>query len=166
MIILSYYLFKTPWVVEFFSKIDSSNYLGVFISGILFSLGFTAPLSVGFFVTLNPENILLAGLIGGLGAMLSNMFIFHFIKFSFEDEILELEDEELSKEVGLIITKTFGTRIKHYLIYAFAGFVIASPLPNEIGDLMMASIKKINSWMLALISFVLSTIGIIVLLWI
>jgi len=165
-IVLAYYLFKTPWIIELFSKIDEFNYFGVFIFGVLFSLGFTAPFSVGFFVTLNPENILITGLIGGLGAMISNILIFHFIRFSFKDEIEELENEEISKEVDSIITKTFGTKIKHYLIYAFAGFAIASPLPNEVGDLMMASIKRINALTLAVISFILSTIGIIVLLWI
>ena len=60
--------------------------------------------------------------------------------------------------------KDFGRKIKTYLMYALAGFLIASPLPNEVGDLMLAGLTHVKTKILIILSFILSTIGIIILL--
>ena len=49
-------------------------------------------------------------------------------------------------------------------MYAFAGILIASPLPDEAGVTMLAGLTKISVKSLALISFILNTLGIIILL--
>ena len=58
----------------------------------------------------------------------------------------------------------FNHRIKKYLIYSFAGLVIASPLPDELGITLMAGFSKIKPLKLFLISFTFNTLGIIVML--
>lgn len=171
-IILSYLIFKNPNVDNFILGLGSLSYLGVLISGFLFSFGFTAPLSVGFFVTLNPDNLILNALIGALGAMISNMLIFGLIRISFKNEIFSLE-KALKKDIERIRimreTENFfnhllGARIKHYFMYVFIGIIIASPIPNELGDALLAGMRKINIFVLAFLSFILSFIGIIILL--
>jgi hypothetical protein len=54
--------------------------------------------------------------------------------------------------------------IAHYLTFAFAGFLFASPLPDEAAVMVLAGISKINIRTLAIISFVFNTIGIFILL--
>ena len=164
-IIIAYLIFKNPSVSSFVLQLGNLSYFGVFIAGMLFAFGFTAPFAAGFFITLNPHNILLAGIIGGIGALLSDLLIFSFIRVSFEDEFNKLRKTKLIRSIGKVIEKSLGKKLKAYLMYIFAGFIIASPLPDEIGVIMLAGLTRINARILAVLSFILNTIGILVLLW-
>ena len=163
-IILTYFLFRNPFVQTYVSHLGALSYIGIFIAGILFAFGFTAPLSVGFFISLNPSNIWIAGIIGGLGALIADLIIFKTIKISFEDEFKRLRNSKAIVKIKRVIERSFSEKIKVYLMYAFAGILIASPLPDEAGVIMLAGLTKISAKSLALISFILNTFGIIILL--
>lgn len=64
-ILIAYILFKNPVIYNFLSSLGKLSYLGVFITGMLMAFGFTAPIAIGLFIVLTPQNILLASLIGG-----------------------------------------------------------------------------------------------------
>ena len=164
-IIAAYFIFGNPKVSLLMTHIGSWGYVGVFIAGIFFALGFTAPLSAGFFITLNPGSIWLAGILGGIGAMVGDLLIFKFIKFSFMDEFQRLRKTRIITSISDLIDRTLGEKIKVYLMYSFAGILIASPLPDEAGVIMLAGLTKIKTNILAIISFILNTIGILVLLY-
>lgn len=163
-IFLSYFLFSNSTTLDYFSHLGTLGYLGVFIAGMLFAFGFTAPFSVGLFISLNPPNIWIAAIIGGFGALISDLFIFKFIKISFKDEFSRLKKTRTLKNIEKIIKKSVGTKIKVYLMYAFAGILIASPLPDEIGVTMLAGLTKINIEILVMVSFILNTLGILLIL--
>ena len=163
-IILAYFLFSNPSTQTYVSHLGSYGYLGVFIAGILFAFGFTAPFSVGFFISLNPANIWIAGIIGGLGALMSDLIIFSTIKVSFEDEFKKLRNSKTFVRITRLIERSIKEKIRIYLMYAFAGILIASPLPDEAGVTMLAGLTKISAKSLALISFILNTLGILILL--
>ena len=163
-IIFAYYLFSNPIVKTYVSHLGSYGYFGVFIAGMLFAFGFTAPFSVGFFISLNPSNIWIAGIIGGLGALVSDLIIFHMIKISFEDEFKKLRNSRPIVRIMNLFERSINETIKVYLMYAFAGILIASPLPDEAGVTMLAGLTKISAKNLAITSFILNTSGIIVLL--
>jgi len=170
-IILAYFLFKNPAVSGFVASLGKLSYFGAFIAGLFFPFGFTAPFSVGFFVTLNPESIILYGLIGAFGATISNLFIFSLVRFSFKEEIANLEKslektrpvKELEREFN-VVSHIFGKHLEHYLLYAIVGIIIASPISDEIADVILGGMTKIRIEVLAIISFVLSFLGILVLL--
>ena len=162
--ILSYLVFSNADVQSYFSHLNNWGYFGAFIAGTLFTFGFTAPISVGIFILLNPENIWLAGILGGFGAMLGDLVIFQFIRFSFMDEFKRLEKTRPIKAASYLIDKFLGQKIKVYLLYAFAGIIIASPLPDEAGVMMLASITRIKIEVLAIISLIANTMGILVIL--
>jgi len=42
-IILAYILFRNPFIQSYISHLGALSYLGIFIAGILFAFGFTAP---------------------------------------------------------------------------------------------------------------------------
>ncbi len=163
-ITLAYKIFRDPEIASYLATLQALSYLGVFIGGILFVMLFSAPFGIGFFLTLNPANIWLAAIIGGLGAMVGDMLIFKFIKASFEDEIKQISDSKHFQELSRAVATHLGEKIKIYLTYAIAGFVIASPLPDEAGVFMLAGLKKINIYLLMLIAFILNAIGIAILL--
>lgn len=163
-IIAAYFIFSNPQIAGYVSKLSGWGYLGVFIAGMFFTFGFTTPFSIGFFITLNLENIWLAGILGGFGAMLGDLFIFKFIRFSFMDEFERLENTQIMKNVSSLIERTVGHKIKIYLAYLFAGIIIASPLPDEAGIILLAGLTKIRANLLAIISFIFNTLGILVLL--
>ena len=91
-------------------KLRSSLYLGVFIAGLLFAFGFTAPFSMGFFISLNPANIWIAGIIGGLGALVSDLIIFHTIKFSFDDEFKRLRNFKTFVRITNLIERNISKK--------------------------------------------------------
>ena len=155
----SYYIFSRVVL-----KVDDAGYFLIFLAGLLFSFGFTTPIAVGFFIAASPSNIYLASLCGGLGALLSDLFIFKLIRLSFMDEFRRLENTAPLKKLTWLIDRKPLFKIKTYLLFIFAGIVIASPLPDELGVSMLAGLSRINIWALGLISFAMNALGIFVML--
>ena len=157
--LIAYLLFYGRGYVPFHEFVGSWGYIGIFIAGILFTYGFTAaPATAVFLISAPTQNIYLASLIGGFGALIGDLFIFSFIRHSFADEIRKLSKE---KVVNYFNGKLPGL-LKKYLIPVAAGFVIASPLPDEIGVTLLAASKVISTKIFAVISYVLNTAGIFV----
>jgi len=130
----------------------------------LFSFGFTTPFAIGYFIVASPSNIYLAAIVGGFGALISDLLIFKVIRFSFMEEFKRLEKTQAIKRVQVLLSNRFLSKVKIYLLWAFAGFVIASPLPDELGVSMLAGLTKIKTSTLGIISFIMSSLGIFVML--
>ena len=159
--LIAYLLFSGRTNPKFHVFIVSLGFFGTFLTGILFTYGFTAaPATAIFLILAKEQNIMLAGLIGGLGALLGDLFIFNFIRYSFKDEVKKMYREKL------IVYANHKTPsfLKRYLLPVVAGFIIASPLPDEIGVTMIASSKSISAKVFSVISYLLNTAGIFVLL--
>jgi hypothetical protein len=165
LIFLTYYIFSFPFVLTLIETFNRLGNLGILISGFLTSLGFAAPFGFGLLIKMNPQNILFASLIGGLGATIADLLIFKTIKFSFMDEFKRLEKTKLIREIEHIVKKDKHVLIRHYLMYIFAGIMIATPLPDEIGVSMLAGLTTIKPIKLALIGFILHTLMIFLLLY-
>ena len=137
------------------------GYIGVFLSGILYSYGFTAGFAISIFLIIGEyQNIYLAGLIGGLGALVGDLIIFRFIRGSFLDEVKKLSKEKIIRK----IERNSPAFFKKYLIPVIACFIIASPLPDEIGVSLLAVSIKVSESKFYIISYVLNTIGIFLIL--
>lgn len=164
LIILAFLLFRHPLISNAILGLNNLNYLGFFIAGILLPFGFSAPFAIGFFIIAQPESFLLAILIGGTGAMCGDMLIFRIIKFSFMNEFGELEKTKVIRAIENIIKHNKHVLIRHYLLYVFAGILIATPLPDEIGVSMLAGLTTVNPKKLAIISFFLHSLAIFLIL--
>jgi hypothetical protein len=164
-ILLAYFLFSNNTFYSWASGLGNMNiYLGAFVAGILIAFGFSSVLGVGLFIILQPSNIFLAAFIGGLGAMISDLIIFKTIKVSFEDEFEELKKTNALKKIKAIVENNKHVLLKHYLLYAFAGITIATPLPDEIGVSMLAGLTTIKPSLMTIISFILHTSAIFLIL--
>jgi len=160
-IVAAYFLFAERGYIHLDEILLPLGYFGTFISGALFAYGFTAaPATAMLLVLAKGQNIFLAAIAGGLGALVGDMIIFSLIRHSFNDEI-----EKLSKEKFMLFLKRkSGSRFRKYVAPAIAGLVIASPLPDEIGVSMVAALKSFSRARFMVISFVLNTTGIFVVL--
>ena len=162
--ILSFYLFSWSVVQNYIEELNSFSYVGIFIAGLFFSFGFSTPLAIGFFLVAKPDNLLYATLIGASGAMLMDLFIFKIIRFSFMEEFRRLERTKIIKEMSHFFSHHIIGKIKIYLLYFFAGVIIASPLPDELGVSMLAGLTAIKTRSLGIISFFMNSAGIFTML--
>ncbi|MFH1365129.1 MAG: hypothetical protein ABIH28_00920 [archaeon] len=164
-ILLAYFLFSNSVVFSWVSGLgETNNYLGAFIAGILIAFGFSSALGVGLFIVLQPANIFLVAFIGGIGAMVSDLIIFKTIKISFEDEFNELKKTKAIMKIRSIVKENKHVLIKHYLLYAFAGIMIVTPLPDEIGVSMLAGLTTVKVKVLAIAGFILHALTIFLIL--
>ncbi len=147
--------------VPFHNFLTSGGYFGTFLGGLFYAYGFTAAPSTAVLLVLAEEqNIVLAVLIGGFGALLSDLIIFKFVRYSFIGEIKELEKEKIIKYFSKKEKTLFGRYYKH-IFPTFAGFLIASPLPTEFGVTMMANIKTMSIKKFMIIAYLLHSLGIL-----
>lgn len=167
---VAYILFYGKTYPPFNNFILSMGYFGSFLAGMFFVYGFTAaPATSILLIIAQEQNILLAGLIAGLGALVGDLMIFKFVRyaFSFSDEIRELSHEDfyiyMSKKFHSINGK-IPHAISRHLAVVFAGFLIASPLPDEIGVSLLAFSHRISTKVFAILAYSLNTIGIFVIL--
>jgi hypothetical protein len=142
------------------------GYISMFFAGMLFCLGFTAPFGVFVFVEMAPDvNPFLAALIGGAGGLCMDMILFEAARLSFREELHRLTSTGLfRKAIRLLYHESVSDRLREYFLWVFAGFLIASPLPDEIGLTMLSGVATIDVRKLAVMCFVLDVLGILVVL--
>ncbi|MEK6825091.1 MAG: hypothetical protein AABY02_04525, partial [Nanoarchaeota archaeon] len=164
-IVTAYIIFTHPAVIAWFTGLEFIHRKWVaFIAGMLIAFGFTAPFGIGLLITLNPANLWLASFIGALGAVFADILIFKTIRMSFMDEFKRLEKTSAFEFVEREFHRDFKAHVRNYLLYIFAGLVIASPLPDEVGVVMLAGLTRIRPFLFIVISFTLHLIGIAVIL--
>ncbi|MBM3247083.1 hypothetical protein FJZ17_00900 [Candidatus Pacearchaeota archaeon] len=163
LFVLAYFIFQGSDTIGVSKNISSLGYFGAFIAGCLFTYGFTTPFAIVIFLILGETtqlNILVMTILGGFGALLGDFLIFKFIRTSFKDEVIKLEHEKIVEEAEHAIP----LKIRHYIIPVLAGLIIASPLPDELGVTMLSVTRHIKPKVFAIISFVMNSLGILVML--
>lgn len=157
----AYLLFSNREYLVFQDMLQNLGYLGSFFAGLFFVYGFTAaPATAILLILAKQQNIFLASILAGFGALLGDLLVFNFIKSSFMDEIREFSKEKLV----ILIRRKIPDFLENYFLPVIAGFVIASPLPDEIGVALMASSPKISLRVFSIMAFLLNTLGIFVIL--
>jgi hypothetical protein len=137
------------------------GYFGTFLAGLLYPYSLTSAAGTGILLILAKEqNLLLAGLIAGSGALISDIFLFIFIKHGFSDEVEKLSREKVVRS----ISKWIPDSVRVFLLGIFAVILIASPLPTEIGIMLLASIKHISVKKFVIIVYILHASAIFIIL--
>jgi hypothetical protein len=140
-VILVYFLFSGLVYKPLHDTLLFVGYFGTFLAGLLYPYALTSAAGTGILLILAKEqNFFLAGIIAGIGALISDLLIFLFIKHGFWDEVQKLSKETFIRTVNRRIPDS----VRVYLLAIFAGILIASPLPTEIGIIIMASIKNMS----------------------
>ncbi|MSS74228.1 hypothetical protein EXS72_01150 [Candidatus Pacearchaeota archaeon] len=161
---LAYYFFTSNLFSDYIPFFVSHGYWSIFIAGLLFSYGFTNPFAIGIFVLAEPTNILTASIIAGFGALITDSLIFSFIRFNMMDEFKKIQRIKAVKSFDSFFHKHLNYSLQKSILYAIAGIIIASPLPDELGIMLLAGLSKAHVGVFAFVSFVFNTIGIFVIL--
>ena len=160
-VILVYFLFSGLAYKPLHDALVFMGYFGTFLAGLLYPYALTSAAGTGVLLILVKEqNLLLAGLIAGIGALISDTILFFFVKHGFSDEV-----EKLSKErVVRTVNRWIPDSVRVYLLATLAGILIASPLPTEIGIILMASLKNISIKKFVILVYILHASAIFVIL--
>jgi hypothetical protein len=160
-VILVYVLFSGLAYKPLHDTLVFMGYFGTFLAGLLYPYALTSAAGTGILLILAKEqNILFAGVIAGIGALISDIILFLFVTHSFSDEVQKLSKEKVVRTVNRWIPDS----IRVYLLATFAGLLIASPLPTEIGILLMTSIKNISFKKFIIIIYILHASAIFIIL--
>ena len=160
-VILVYVLFSGLAYKPLHDALVFMGYFGTFLAGLLYPYALTSAAGTGILLILAKEqNLLLAGVIAGIGALISDILLFLFVTHSFSDEVQKLSKETFVRTVNRWIPDS----IRVYLLATFAGLLIASPLPTEIGILLMTSIKNLSFKKFICIIYILHASAIFIIL--
>jgi len=153
-----FYLAKTPAVDSIIKHIGSLGYLGAFITGIFFVSTFTvAPAAVILFHLADTLYPIEVALLAGLGAMLGDYIIFRFMKDRVFEELMPLIQKMHTPKIKVLFKSPYFA----WVLPVFGAFIIASPLPDEVG-VGMLGLTKIKRWQFFLLAFVLNAVGIFI----
>lgn len=158
-VLLAIILSRIGLIDEVVRSFQNSFLISAFIAGILYASFFTAPIAVAIFIVLGTAgfNPFLIAFIGGFGSLIADLLILRFMK---SDVAVDL------KFIDQRLTKGFFSKILLRKPFRFFGFilgvfVIASPLPDELGVGLLA-LSKISVKNFALLSYALNTAGIFI----
>lgn len=155
--LVAYELFVVLNTERFTNLLSSWGYAGTFIAGILFSYGFTAAPATALFILFGQQQSWwIASFIGAAGSVLGNLLVFHIIRYSVDDELKELEHTSSVRRFERAVPR----KLKHFIAPVLAGFIMASPLPDEVAISLFALARHITHYELVIVSFVLHFIGI------
>jgi hypothetical protein len=164
--LFAYVLFDQGAFDVLATRLNGHGYVSIFLGGLLFSFGFTTPFAVALFAELGDTvNPLLAAPLAGIGALVSDLCILNFVRLSFVDELHRLSATALFQRIrSLVIHPSLFERIRLYLLWSIAGFLIASPFPDELGVTIISGVSTIDSRRFALLCYLLNTTGILIIL--
>lgn len=140
------------------------GYPGAFAAGLLFSYGFTSPFAIAAFVAMAHDvNPWIAGPLAGIGALLSDLVIFELLRLSaFGREIDRLSATNvISRLHALMHHETVPEFLRRASLWVLAVFVIASPLPDELGVALLSATTKISQRAFVVLCFAVNTLGIL-----
>ena len=105
--------------------------------------------------------------VAAIGAAISSLTIYNFVKHQFLDEIRYILSEELRLEISkyeIVLTQSImkGRWIK-IIVPALAGILTALPIPTELIAAVLWNIVKYNPQIVLIYSFIFSFIGILIL---
>jgi hypothetical protein len=156
-LVLFFVLAKTPQVDTFIKSIGDLGLIGAFVAGFFFVLTYTVvPASFVIFELAKYNNPIEIALIAAAGSMIGDYVIFRFLR----DKVLEELMPYFSKLGSNNKLQTvYQTPYFAWLLPLSGAFVIASPLPDEVGVGLIGASKMKNRHFL-LLAYLLNVVGI------
>ncbi len=132
------------------------NILSVFIAGIFFTSAFTiapAAIVLAYLAQVLPVSAIV--IVAALGAMVGDYILFVFIRDRFSRDLIRVFKHFHIK----FILKSFHVGFLKWLSPFIGALIIASPLPDEFG-IMLMGVSKMKTKYFLLLTFVMNMLGI------
>lgn len=145
---MAWYLLKSP-VLQF-------KFISEFIAGMLYASFLTSPISLAMIAVLSKgSNPVAVALVAGFGAVFSDLLMVSFFRQNSGDL------DFISRQLHFNKINKYLIKWKiEFLIPAIGAFIVASPLPDELG-LMMLGASKLKYYQLVILTYLLNTAGIL-----
>lgn len=156
-VVLAIVIVKTNIVHSILESLRELEYVVIILAGMLFTSVFTTAPSVAILGEFSQSTSpWIVALLGGFGAMCGDVVLFFFVR------------DRVSKDLEYLLRLPRAKRAIHIfntilpkMVWPFFGaLIIASPLPDEIG-IMMMGLSKMDHRIFLPLSFVLNGIGIL-----
>lgn len=152
---------KTGIAHDFIMSLGGSKWLGIFLSGMLFTSIFTtAPALIILGQFAETTSLITLTLLGGLGAMAGDYLLFYLVKQRFSGDLGYLLSSRSRR-----FPRIFHTRLFRFFLPFIGALVIASPLPDELG-IAMLGFSRVGNRFFLVTSFVMNGVGIFIIGWI
>lgn len=154
-LLLAWFLGQNKEFHDFFIGLGGYGYFSAVLAGALFVSTFTMATGVLILTTLaaslSPIEIIL---LGGVGAVLFDIFIFRFARKGIDQEI-----EPIYKQItGGHFKKLLHTKYFGWTLPVLGTLIIMTPLPDELG-VSLLSMSKISTEKFIVISWISHTMG-------
>lgn len=142
---------------NFVATVLPLKFISEFTAGILYASFLTSPISIAMLVVLaKSNNPITLAILAGFGAAFADLLIIRFFR------------KELSKDMDLV---SHGLRLKalnnflkkwklEFIIPFVGAIIVASPLPDELG-LLMLGVSKLKYREILVLTYILNTAGIL-----
>ena len=129
-----------------------------FVAGSFFTSAFTTAPAIAILGELGQTNpIFWTAFFGGLGALLGDFILFKFVRDRFTNDLMALIGKRGSEKLAHI----FHRKLFRWFSPFVAAFIIASPLPDELGVTILGLVKS-RAFIFIPFSFLANFFGILV----
>jgi hypothetical protein len=165
-ILVAIVLFQSHVFESLVVSLGSYGYISAFIAGLFFSYTFTSPSAAFYLVRLGEHlNPWPLAIIAGIGAMLSDLLMYRYVKEGLLEEIKTIGKLFVPIHRREQMENFTKKRVFLWSVPFFASILIASPFPDELGVTLFGLINFKPKY-LSIITFLLNTSGILVLVFI
>lgn len=157
-IVLAVILVRTDALVGILARSEELEFWGSFVAGIFFTSIFTvAPAAVTLGEIAQEYSLFLTAFAGGAGAVVGDLIIFRFVRDRLSEHVMELFTARGGRSR---MQKLMQVPLFRWLTFLAGGLIIASPLPDELGVILLGFSKmKVSGFII--LSFVFNFIGIL-----
>lgn len=153
----AWWLIKSGYLQGLVDTILPLRFVSEIIAGVLYTSFLTSPISVAMLIVLAQENNpVITALLAGLGAVIGDFIIVKLFREKVSSSLTAFV-----KHLPMQTINWFFNRFRlGFLLPLLGAIIIASPLPDELG-LMMLGVSKLKYREIALLSYILNTAGIL-----
>jgi hypothetical protein len=148
---------EMAWFQSFLDLVKNLQLLGVFLGGMLFASSFTVTTGVVILSALvHSSPVWILAIVAGTGAAFADLTIFELVRSGIADELKDLFhliDQKLN------ISRHLEKKLAKLLLPLIGAFIIASPLPDELG-VGLLGVSSMRTYQFILLSLLLNIIGI------
>ena len=158
-VLIAVLLVRTDVLANLLVSAGKMEALGAFIAGMFFTSIFTTAPAIAALGEISVlQGIFNTALFGAMGAVVGDLIIFRFVHDRFSKHVSEIA---MHQSVWRRFHLLFKRRFFRWITFLIGGFILASPLPDELGIALLGFSKMRVKYFVAL-SFVFNFLGIIV----
>ena len=156
-LIVAYILYRSGALHSVVSKLGSFELVGLFVTGMFFVSTFTiAPAVAVLLAFVQDYNPLVVAIVGGFGAAFGDYLAMIYVRDKLLDELNPLlKALHIYRKINILHSKYFA-----WLAPALGAAIVASPLPDELG-LVLLGASKLGKARLIMLVFLLNAAGIL-----